>query len=95
MAKNNVQPLGIQPLGTRILIRPLAQEAKTNSGLFLPETAKEKPQTGEVVAIGDDETIKLKVKDKVLFAKYSGTEFKFDGVEYLLLEANDVLARLD
>lgn len=91
MAKNN----NIQPLGTRILIRPLEQESKTNSGLFLPETAKEKPQTGEVVAIGDDEGIKLKVKDKVLFAKYSGTEFKYDGVDYLLLEASDVLARLN
>lgn len=95
MAKSNVQPLAIQPLGTRILIRPLQQEAKTTSGLYLPETAKEKPQTGEVVAIGDDESIKLKVKDKVLFAKYSGTEFKFDNVDYLLLESNDVLARLN
>lgn len=84
----------IQPLGTRILIRPLEQEGKTASGLFLPETAKEKPQMGKVIAIGDDEGIKLKANDKVLFAKYSGTEFKMDGVEYLLLEANDVLARL-
>ncbi|MBI5351342.1 MAG: co-chaperone GroES [Chloroflexi bacterium] len=90
MAKVN-----IQPLGTRVLIKPLEQETKTTSGLYLPESAKEKPQTGEVVAIGDDESIKLKVKDKVLFAKYSGTEFKFDGVEYLLFEANDVLARLN
>ncbi len=87
--------INIQPLGTRILIRPLAQESKTTSGLYLPESAKEKPQTGEVVAIGDDESIKLKVKDKVLFAKYSGAEFKFDNTEYLLLEANDVLARLN
>jgi chaperonin GroES len=86
--------INIQPLGTRILIRPLEQEAKTTSGLYLPETAKEKPQTGEVVAIGDDESIKLKVKDKVLFAKYSGTEFKFENVDYLLLESTDVLARL-
>ncbi len=74
----------IQPLGTRVLIRPLEQESKTASGLLLPETAKEKPQTGKVVAV-----------DKVLFAKYSGTEFKMDGVDYLLLEANDVLARLN
>jgi chaperonin GroES len=87
--------VNIQPLGTRVLIRPLEQEAKTTSGLYLPETAKEKPQTGEVVAVGDDESIKLKVKDKVLFAKYTGTEFKFENVEYLLLEANDVLARLN
>ncbi len=85
----------IQPLGTRVLIRPLEQESKTNSGLYLPETAKEKPQTGQVVAIGDDESIKVKPKDKVLFAKYSGTEVKFDGVDYLLLDVNDVLARLN
>ena len=85
----------IQPLGTRVLIRPLEQETKTSSGLYLPETAKEKPQTGQVIAIGDDESIKVKPKDKVLFAKYGGTEFKLDGVEYLLLEANDLLARLD
>ncbi|MCA1899657.1 MAG: co-chaperone GroES [Chloroflexi bacterium] len=90
MAKPN-----IQPLGARVLIRPLEQESKTSSGLYLPETAKEKPQTGEVVAVGDDESVKLKVKDKVLFAKYSGTELKFDNVNYLLLDANDVLARLN
>lgn len=90
MAKVN-----IQPLGTRILIKPLEQDTKTASGLFLPESAKEKPQTGEVISIGDDESIKVKPKDKILFAKYSGTEFKFDGVDYLLLEANDVLARLN
>ena len=87
--------INIQPLGTRILSKPLEQASKTASGLFLPESAKEKPQTGEVVAVGDDESIKLKAKDKVLFAKYSGTEFKYDGVDYLLLEANDVLARLN
>jgi chaperonin GroES len=80
-------------MGTRVLIKPLEQESKTSSGLLLPETAKEKPQTGLVVAVGDDEEIKLKVNDKVLFAKYSGTEFKMDGTEYLLLEANDVLAK--
>ena len=85
--------INIQPMGTRVLIKPLEQESKTSSGPLLPETAKEKPQTGLVVAIGDDEEIKLKVNDKVLFAKYSGTEFKMDGTEYLLLEANDVLAK--
>ena len=85
----------IQPLGTRVLIRPLEQETKTSSGLYLPESAKEKPQTGQVVAVGDDESIKVKPKDKVLFAKYSGADFKMDGVEYLLLESNDLLARLN
>lgn len=87
--------INIQPLGTRVLIQPLEQENKTASGLLLPETAKEKPQTGQVVAVGDDESIKLKPKDKVLFAKYSGTEFKYEGADYLLLEASDVLARLN
>lgn len=87
--------LNIQPLGTRVLIQPLEQESKTASGLFLPEYAKEKPQTGQVVAVGDDESIKLKPKDKVLFAKYSGTEFKYDGVDYLLMESSDILARLN
>ncbi len=85
--------INLQPLGTRVLIQPLEQESKTASGLLLPETAKEKPQTGLVVAVGDDEEMKLKVNDKVLFAKYSGTEFKLDGKEYLLLEASDVLAK--
>jgi chaperonin GroES len=85
--------INIQPMGTRVLIKPLEQESKTSSGLLLPETAKEKPQTGLVVAIGEDEEVKLKVNDKVLLAKYSGTEFKMDGNEYLLLEANDVLAK--
>ena len=86
--------VNIEPLGSRVLIHPLEQESKTASGLLLPETAKEKPQTGEIVAIGDDEDIKLKVGDKVLFAKYSGTEFKMDGVEYILFEVADVLARV-
>lgn len=86
--------INIQPMGSRVLIQPIEQESKTASGLLLPETTKEKPQTGVVVAIGDDEEIKLKVNDKVLFAKYTGTEFKMDGSEYLLLEANDVLAKV-
>lgn len=86
--------VSIEPLGARVLVRPLEQGEKTASGLYLPETAKEKPQTGVVVAIGDDEGIQLKVNDKVLFAKYTGTEFKMDGVEYLLMDCNDILARL-
>jgi chaperonin GroES len=85
--------LNLQPLGSRVLIKPLEQDSKTSSGLYLPETAKEKPQTGLVIAVGDDEEIKLKVNDKILFAKYSGSEFKLDGNDYLLLEASDVLAK--
>ncbi|GAB4473644.1 MAG: co-chaperone GroES [Anaerolineales bacterium] len=83
----------IQPLGTRVLIKPLDQESKTASGLYIPETAKEKPQTGLVIAVGDSEEVCLKVNDKVLFPKYSGTEFKIDGEEYLLMECSDVLAK--
>jgi len=86
--------LKIQPLGTRVVIKPLEQESKTSSGLYIPETAKEKPQSGLVMAIGDSEDIKLKVDDRVLIAKYTGTEFKLDGQDYLLMECNDVLARL-
>jgi len=86
--------LKIQPLGSRVLIRPLEQEARTASGLLLPETAKEKPQMGLVVAVGDDEEIKVKVNDKVIFARYSGTEFKMDGQEYLLMDANDILGKV-
>jgi chaperonin GroES len=86
--------INIQPMGTRVLVKPLEHDNKTASGLLLPETAKEKPQTGLVMAVGDDDEIKLKVNDKVLFAKYSGSEFKFDGTEYLLLENNDILAKV-
>ncbi len=86
--------INIQPMGARVLIKPLEQDNKTASGLLLPETAKEKPQTGLVMAVGDDEDIKLKVNDKVLFAKYTGSEFKFNGTEYLLLESTDILAKV-
>lgn len=89
-----MESLKIQPMGARILIKPLEQETKTASGLYIPESAREKPQTGLVVAIGDDEDIKLKVDDKVLFAKYTGTEFKLENEEYLLMDCSDILARL-
>lgn len=86
--------VNVVPLGARVLIKPLEQENRTASGIILPETAKEKPQTGLVVAIGDDEAIKVKEGDKVLFPKYSGTEVKLNGVDYLLMDSNDILARL-
>ncbi len=84
----------VQPLGARVLVQPLEEESRTKSGLLLPESAKEKPQTGLVVAVSDDETIKVKVDDKVLFAKYTGTEVRMDGANYLLMESNDILARV-
>jgi chaperonin GroES len=89
------QATNIQPIGSRILIQPLEQDSRTASGLLLPETAKEKPQTGRVIAVGDDEGIKVKVDDKVLFAKYTGAEIKYEGVAYLLMDQNDILARLN
>lgn len=84
----------VQPMGARILVKPLEQENKTATGLYIPETAKEKPQTGVVVAIGDDEEIKLKLNDKILFAKYSGTEIKLGSDDYLIMECSDVLAKV-
>ncbi len=94
MTKKTATP-NIQPLGARILVQPLEQQSRTASGIILPETSKEKPQTGLVIAVGDDEDIKVKVDDKVLFAKYTGAEVKFDGVDYLLMDHSDILARVN
>ncbi|NQU29156.1 MAG: co-chaperone GroES [Anaerolineae bacterium] len=82
----------IVPLGIRVLVRPIEQEAKTASGLILPDSAKEKPQIGEVIAVGDDEEMMGKVGQKVLFPKYTGTEIKLEGVEHMIMEATDLLA---
>lgn len=93
MSVNGNKP-AIEPLGARVLLKPMEQEDRTSSGLYLPETAKEKPQMGLVIAVGDDEEIKLRVDDKVLFAKYSGTEVSYQGETFLLMDVNDVLARV-
>lgn len=82
----------IQPLGSRVLVRPNEGEDKTSSGIYIPETAKEKPQTGEVIAIGDDDEIKVKPGQKVMFPKYTGTEIKIDGVDHIIMEFDDLLA---
>jgi chaperonin GroES len=86
----------IEPLGARVLIRPLDRETTTSSGIILPETAKEKPQQGLIEAVGDEEEMfsGLAAGDKVLFPKYSGTEIKMDGIDYLIMEEGDVLARI-
>ncbi len=86
----------VEPIGDRILIKVVEAEAKTPSGIILPETAKEKPQQGEVLAMGSDaqEELPLEIGDIVLFPKYSGTEIKIEGVEHLLLESGDVLAKI-
>jgi chaperonin GroES len=85
----------VQPLGSRVLVRIEVQENVTPSGLYLPDTAKEKPQRGEVVAIGDDlEAIKVAVGDRVLFPKYTGTEIRLDESDHLLIDNGDLLAIL-
>jgi chaperonin GroES len=97
------EKMNIKPLGERIVIKVLESEEKTKSGIVLPDTAKEKPQMGEVLAVGSGKTLEngqkvpmeLKVGDKVLFAKYAGTEVKLDGEEYMVLKESDVLAVID
>lgn len=91
----------LKPLGDRVVVRPLEEEERTKGGIVLPDTAKEKPQQGEVMAVGpgewDDEGEKrrpldVKVGDRVLFAKYAGTEWKHEDEEYLILRQSDILA---
>ncbi len=85
----------VQPLGSRVLVRVLPEESLTKSGLFVPDTAKEKPQRGEVVAIGDDtETIKVAAGDRVLFPKFTGTEIRLGGEEHLIIDSTELLAIL-
>ncbi|HET8976660.1 MAG TPA: co-chaperone GroES [Solirubrobacteraceae bacterium] len=83
----------IQPLGGRVLVRILQEQTVTSSGIVLPDTAREKPQRGEVVAVGDeDDLIKVAPGDLVLYPKYTGTEITVDGEDHLILEATDLLA---
>jgi chaperonin GroES len=92
----------IVPMGDRVVVKALEREEVTKSGIVLPDTAKEKPQEGEVIAVGPgrmtDEgkriTMELKQGDRVIFAKYAGTEVKLDETEYLILRESDVLAKL-
>lgn len=92
----------ITPLADRIVVKPSEAEEKTASGIIIPDTAKEKPMQGEVIAVGkgrvsDDGKlipIELKVGDKILYGKYSGTEVTIDGIEYLIMRESDVYAKL-
>ncbi len=96
MAKSDLK---VRPLHDRLLVRRMAEEEKTAGGLIIPDTAKEKPQRGEVVATGkgrvleDGRVLPLEVKvgDKVLFSKYGGTDLKLDGQEFLMIKEDDVL----
>ena len=80
-----------KPLGNRALVKMVEREEETASGIVLPDTAKEKPQTAEVVAVGAHEDVKVAVGDVVVFRKYSGTEFKIDDEEHLIVDGEDIL----
>lgn len=85
--------VNFKPLADRVLVEPVAAETKTASGIIIPDTAKEKPQEGTVVAVGSgkkDEPITVSVGDKVLYGKYSGTELKLDGKDYLIIKEADL-----
>jgi chaperonin GroES len=87
--------LKIQPLADRVLVEPMEAETTTASGIIIPDNAKEKPQKGKVIAIGNgkkDEPLTVKVGDTVLYGKYSGTELKLDGKDYLMMRESDILA---
>ena len=87
--------VNIKPLSVRVLVEPTDAETKTASGLYIPDTAKEKPQQGKVVAVGSgkkDHDMTVKVGDTVLYGKYSGTELKLDGTDYLIMREDDILA---
>ena len=90
-----VMKLNIKPLADRVLLEPMEAETKTASGIIIPDNAKEKPQKATVVAVGigtKDSPITVKVGDTVLYGKYSGTELKFEGKDYLIMSEKDILA---
>ena len=87
--------VNIKPLADRVLVEPMKAETKTASGIIIPDNAKEKPQKATVVAVGNgtkDHSMTVKVGDTVLYGKYSGTELKFEGKDYLIMSEKDILA---
>ncbi|HOK01634.1 MAG TPA: co-chaperone GroES [Spirochaetota bacterium] len=94
--------MAIRPIGDRILVEPIEEDLNKVGSLYVPDTAKERPQRGKVVAVGEGRLdgkdlvpMRVKVGDKVLFGKYAGTELKYDDKEYLILSEHDVLAVID
>lgn len=93
--KLTMSKVNIQPLADRVLIEPAAAETKTSSGIIIPDSAKEKPQKGIVVAIGpgtSENPVTVKVGDHVLYGKYAGTELQHDGADYMIMRESDILA---
>jgi chaperonin GroES len=95
--------MAIKPLGDRILVKPVEEEEEKIGGIIIPDTAKEKPQEGEIVAVGpgkmlesgERQAMSVKVGDKILYGKYSSTEIKYGGEEYLIMREDDILAVLE
>lgn len=90
-----IMALNIKPLSDRVLVEPVAAETQTASGIFIPDTAKEKPQKGTVVAVGKgtkEHEMTVKIGDTVLYGKYAGTELKLEGKDYLIMREDDILA---
>ncbi len=87
----------IKPMDDRVLIEPMEEESKTSSGIIIPDTAKEKPRMGKVIAVGTDEELQERVKegDKILFTKYGGDEITIDNVEYKIIQRSDILAVIE
>jgi chaperonin GroES len=93
----------IRPLHDRVIVQRIEEEAKTKGGIIIPDTAKEKPQEGKVIAVGTGKilengtkvTLEVKVGDKILFGKYSGTEIKIEGEEYLMMREEDILGVIE
>ncbi|WP_448375224.1 co-chaperone GroES [Fervidobacterium sp.] len=86
----------VKPLGERLLIKPIIEEKKTAGGIVLPDAAKEKPMKAEIVEVGKlPEECTLKVGDKVIYNKYSGTEIKIDEEDYIIIDVNDILAKIE
>jgi chaperonin GroES len=91
----NMANINIKPLADRVLVEPAAAEERTAGGIIIPDTAKEKPMKGTIVAVGDgkkDEPLTVKTGDKVLYGKYAGTEISVDGNEYLIMRESDIYA---
>ncbi|MBT3720713.1 co-chaperone GroES [archaeon] len=82
----------IKPLGNRVLLRPIEVEEKTKSGLYIPDSAKEKPLTATVVAVGDGELVKIKIGDNVIHESYGGSEITIEGMKHMLMDVKDILA---
>ena len=95
--------MAVKPLGDRILVKPVEEEDEKIGGIIIPDTAKEKPQEGEIVAVGpgkmlesgERQAMSVKVGDKILYGKYSSTEIKYGGEEYLIMREDDILAVLE